>query len=145
MKKVSDDFKREIIIDHYENPINKTKTKKISSKYTKGHKDTPSCIDNIDTYVSIEGNKIKDVKFEGVACAISTSSTDIMASILKGKTIEEAKKIITEYLKMVTGEKKFDDEILGDLIVYNGIHKQFNRINCAKIGIEAILDAINKK
>ena len=53
-----------------------------------------SCIDDITVQSDIENGVIKDIRFNGVACTISTASTSVMTELLKGKTVEEAKKII---------------------------------------------------
>lgn len=138
------DIAQQTIIDHYENPRNKiSKAKAIKIKYIKGHNNLPSCIDNIDAYIKIENDKIIDLKFGGIGCAICTSSTDIMTIILKNKTIKDAKKIIDNYNKMILG-KKFDKTILHELFFYHNVYKQPNRIKCALVGIQAIENAIKK-
>ena len=80
-----------------------------------------------------ENNVIVDCKFDGVACTICTSSTDIMCELVKGKTINEAKKIIDEYFKMIY-EKPFDEEILEEAVVFKNTYKQAARIKCATLG-----------
>ena len=94
-------------------------------------------------YIKVLNNVIKDVKFSGVGCAISTSATDIMCNLLRNKTIDEAKKIISNYLSMID-KKPYDEELLGELYSYENVNRQANRINCAKIGINAILKALEK-
>jgi nitrogen fixation NifU-like protein len=138
------EIRRSIILDHYENPKNKVDEKKKMKGYLFANKDSPSCIDNLNAYVKLNKNKIEDIKFSGIGCAIATSSTDIMINLLKNKPIQQAKKIIEEYFKLVEN-KKSDKKALGDLYVFENIYKQINRIKCAKVGIEAILKAIEKK
>ena len=139
---IDTELAKQIIIDHYESPI--TKVKKIkNNNYIKGHNDSPSCIDNIDSYVWIKNNKIKDVKFSGIGCAICTSSTDLLALEIIGKSLSTAKKIIDNYLNMIY-DKKVDPKLLGKLIIYKNVNKQANRIKCAVTGIQAIQKAINK-
>ncbi len=138
------DLAQQTIIDHYENPRNKiSKAKGMKNKYVRGHNDLPSCIDNIDAYIKIKNNRILDLKFSGIGCAICTSSTDIMTSILKNKTIKKAKEIIDNYNKMILG-KKFNKMILHELFFYRNVHKQPNRVKCALVGIQAIENAIKK-
>ncbi len=133
---------KEMIIDHYESPV--TKVKKIkNNKYIIGHNDSPSCIDNINGYVWIENNRIKDVKFSGIGCAICTSSTDLLALEIIGKSLSKAKQIISNYLNMIYG-KKVNKKLLGKLVIYQNVNKQANRIKCAITGIQAIQKAINK-
>ena len=138
------DLAQQTIIDHYENPRNKiSKSKAIKIKYVNGHSDSPSCIDNIDAYIQIKNQRILDLKFSGIGCAICTSSTDIMTIILKNKTTKKAKEIIDNYNKMILG-KKFDKTTLHELFFYRNVYKQSNRIKCALVGIQAIKNAIEK-
>ena len=138
------DLAQQTIIDHYENPRNKiSKSKAIKIKYVNGHSDSPSCIDNIDAYIQIKNQRILDLKFSGIGCAICTSSTDIMTIILKNKTTKKAKEIIDNYNKMILG-KKFDKSTLHELFFYRNVYKQPNRIKCALVGIQAIKNAIEK-
>ena len=137
---------RSIILDHYENPkhhlANEETAKKLKG-YVECNIASASCIDNLTAYIKVVNNKIKDVKFSGIGCAISTSSTDIMCNLLVGKTISEAKKIINNYLGMID-KKPYDEELLDELYSYENVNRQANRINCAKIGINAILKALEK-
>lgn len=133
---------REIIMDHYEYPRNKQL--KNGKNYIKVNLDSESCIDNIDLEVLVEDGIIKDICFDGVACTISTASTSIMSEMLKGKTIEEANKIINNYLNMLYG-KEFDEELLGEAVAFINTSKQANRIKCATMSWNGIRDIINKK
>ncbi|MDR2636513.1 MAG: SUF system NifU family Fe-S cluster assembly protein [Mycoplasmataceae bacterium] len=137
------DIRRQIIIDHYENPQNRIKNKTQIKDYKKSNSSSPSCIDNINAYVKVDKNIVIDIKFDGLGCAIATSSTDIMSQLIKNKTIDEANKIIAEYLSMIDG-KKINKKKLSELVVFENVNKQMNRIRCAKVGIEAIQAAINK-
>ena len=75
----------------------------------------------------------EDIRFDGTACAIGTSSTTIMTQLVKGKTIAEAKKIEEEYYKMLDG-KPYNDEILKEAVAFQNVYKQPNRVHCASIG-----------
>ena len=124
-------MKRSIILEHYQNPKNKGLIE--DKTYIKVNMNNDSCIDEVNLMVKIEDGKIKDVRFDGEACAICTSSTSIMIDTLIGKTIEEAKNIINNFYNMID-EKKYDEEILEQANVYNDIYKQPNRKKCALLG-----------
>ena len=132
---------REIIMDHYEYPINKKL--KNDSRYTKINLDSESCIDNIDLEVLVEDGVIKDICFDGQACTISTSSTSIMSELLKDKSVDEANKIIENYLNMLYG-KEYDEELLGEAAAFVNTSKQANRIKCATLSWNGLKDIINK-
>jgi nitrogen fixation NifU-like protein len=138
------DLRREIIMDHYENPSTKVEDNtKFSKEYKSAYNDSPSCIDNLTAHVKIKSNKIIDIRFSGIGCAVATSSTDIMANYLIGKDLKTANKIITNYLGMLDGNK-YDKKLLQDLFVFENLNKQLNRIKCGKVGIQAIQMAISK-
>ncbi len=125
-------FLRQIIMDHYSEPQYKGLTKK--PKVYLIHQVSESCIDDIYLESIIEGNKIISARFDGVGCAISTASSDIMAQEIEGKIIKVGLEIIENYLAMVF-DKKYDEKKLNDLIAFINIAKQPNRIKCATIGV----------
>lgn len=137
-------MKRSIILEHYQNPKNKGLIK--DETYIKINMNNDSCIDEVNLMVKLEDGKIKDVRFDGEACAICTSSTSIMIDTLIGKTIEEAKDIINNFYNMID-EKEYNEEILEQANVYDDIYKQPNRKKCALLawwGMEKSLKEENK-
>ena len=134
MLTLTNDMMRSIIMDHYSNPTNKHEP--TSDKFEKIHMHSDNCIDDLNIFLLVENNIVKDACFEGVACTISTASTDIMCDLLKGKNIEEAKNIIKQYDNMIH-EQPFDEEVLEEAIVFINTSKQAARIRCATIGWNA--------
>lgn len=132
---MDDNLKREIIIDNYQNPLNKELID--DNSYLSVNQASESCIDNLDFMMKIENGVVKDIRFDGEACAISTSATSIMIRKLIGKSVEEVRNILTNYQNMIM-EKEYDKELLGELLVYDNISKQPNRIKCALLPMEAI-------
>ena len=131
---LSNDMMRSIIMDHSSNPTNKHLPK--GEGYEKVHMHSDNCIDDLDIYFKVVDNKIVDACFEGVACTISLSSTDIMCDLIKNKTSQEAKYMINQYFKMMH-EEDFDADVLEDAIVFINTSKQAARIRCATIGWNA--------
>lgn len=137
-------LKRSIILEHYQNPVNKGLTE--NDQYININMNNQSCIDEIDLMVKVEDGIIKDIKFDGEACAICTSSTSIMIDTLIGKTLKEVEKIYENFDKMID-EQEYDKEILKQAIVYEDIAKQPNRKKCALLpwwGIKKVVDKLNE-
>ena len=128
-------LKREIILDNYQDPMNRGLIE--DNTYIKVNTNSESCIDNLDFMMKIEDNKVVDIKFDGEACAISTSATSIMIRSLIGKSLEEVINILDNYRNMIN-EKEYDKDVLGELNVYDDICKQPNRKGCALIPVRAI-------
>ncbi|MBR1376218.1 MAG: SUF system NifU family Fe-S cluster assembly protein [Bacilli bacterium] len=135
-------LKREIILDHYQNPRNRGLVD--DKKYEISDMDNESCIDHVTVQAKVEENIIKDIHFDGEACAICTSSASIMSETLKGKNVEKANQIISNYYKMIDGEE-YDKDILEEANVYEDIAKQPNRKKCALLAWWGIGDIVTKE
>ena len=135
-------IKREIIMEHYQNPLHRHQIN--DDSYIKVNTSNQSCIDNLDIYLKLENNIIKDIAFNGEACAISISSTSIMIENLIGKTVEEATKFINNFDNMIN-EKEYDKEFLNDAIVYDTIYKQSSRKSCAFLPYRGLREALDKQ
>lgn len=128
-------FKRELILENFENPVGKGL--KNDSSYKKINQNNSSCIDNFDIELLLDGDIIKDIRFDGEACAIATSALSISISKLIGKTKEEALLIIENYENMIN-EEEYDENLLQELTAYEDIYKQPARKKCATLGILGI-------
>ena len=139
---MDNNIKREIILENYQNPKNKGLLN--DDSYLKTNMNNESCIDELNLEVKIENDIIKDIRFDGEACAICISSASIMTTTLIGKTVKEAETILENFLNMLD-EKPYDKEILEEAIVYDDIYKNPNRKKCALLswwGIEKILNLL---
>ena len=134
-------LRREIIVDNYQNPVNRKKID--DTGFVVDRIISDSCIDNITLYVKFKGDIIEDIYFDGEACAITTSATSIMIKKLIGKTISEANELMDNYYNMID-EKEYDEEMLGELNAYCEIYKQPNRKKCAIFPFEVLKKVINK-
>lgn len=139
---LTNDMMRQIIMDHYSNPTNKHQPE--NSEYQKIHMHSDNCIDDLDIFLKVKNDIVEDACFDGVACTISTASTDIMCDLLRGKTIKEAKYIIDQYHHMIH-EEPFDADVLEESIAFINTSKQAARIRCATIGWNAADEILKDK
>jgi len=133
-------LKRSIMLEHYQHPKNKGLIK--DDSYALINMNSESCIDEINLMVKLEDGIIVDVRFDGEACAICTSSTSIMIDTLIGKNLEEARFIVSNFENMIE-EKQYNKDLLEQANVYDEIYKQPNRKKCALLpwwGINKIID-----
>lgn len=132
---MDENLRREIILDNYQEPMNRGLIS--DDSYLKVNTSSESCIDNLDFMMKIEEGIVKDIRFDGEACAISTSATSIMIRSLIGKKVEDVKEILSNYQKMIN-EEEYNKEILEELNVYDTICRQPNRKNCALLPSVAV-------
>lgn len=129
---------RQVIMEHYKHPRNKGLL-----GYPHYHIKNPSCGDDITIEVKVENGIIKDIRQEGTGCAICCSSASVLTEVMKGKTVEEAKKLIEKYLTMLRGEEITDEDELEEAFVYQGVSKFPARIKCATISWKALEKLLN--
>lgn len=132
---------RQIIMDHYEYPRNHELSE--DEEYHQKHMASDSCIDDIYVQSKIKDGVVEDVRFDGVACTISTASTSIMSELLRGKTIQEARVIIDHYFNMID-QLDYDEDALEEAVAFQNVGRQANRIKCATIGWKAIKELIEE-
>lgn len=135
------DLKREIILDNYSHPFNRSSDG--VDGYIKINSNSESCIDNIDLYIKFNENKIEDIKFDGEACAISTASTSIMIKNMIGKSLDEVLNYIKNFEAMLN-EEEYEDVEFNEAVVFDETYKQGNRKTCVTLPYSGIRKAIEE-
>lgn len=93
----------------------------------------PLCGDHFMLYLNLDGDIIRDIGFQGSGCAISKASASMMTQIVKGKTIEEAKRMFSEFHKLVTGQANGNQADVGKLAAFSGVSEFPVRVKCATL------------
>jgi len=136
-----DSLYQEVILDHYKRPQHKG----LAATYdAQVHHVNPSCGDEITLNVTLDGDKVAAISWDGVGCSISQASVSILSDLLLGKTISEAEHILNNFTELMQskGTMVGDDEILEDAVAMAGVSKFPARIKCALLGWMAYKDAV---
>ena len=91
----------EIILDYYRHPRNKGQLEnpQISAKDS-----NPLCGDVLEIQMVLDGNDtVKDVKYNGQGCAISQASASMLTELVKGRSLDEVRKISKEDILSLIG------------------------------------------
>ncbi|OLZ08567.1 Fe-S cluster assembly sulfur transfer protein SufU [Sulfobacillus thermosulfidooxidans] len=132
-----DEIYRETILDHNQSPRNY------------GHLDhptkvvgllNPTCGDQIQLELLLQDGKIQDIRFSGQGCSISMASASMMTEAIKGKTIEEALALTSNFKNFVTGGTS--QIPLGDLEALHGVSQFPSRVKCATLAHNAFEKAM---
>ena len=99
------------------------------------HGHNPSCGDDITLEIKKDGDIITDLAFTGHGCAISQASTSIMIDLLKGKTVEQATKLISIFIRMIKRENVSEEELneLEEAQALKNISNMPARVKCAEL------------
>jgi nitrogen fixation protein NifU and related proteins len=122
---------QEVILDHSKRPRNVGTLE--SGLQAAGH--NPLCGDKLIVYVDVEDGVVRDVRFKGEGCAISTASASLMTEAVRGRTPGEAREIFKRFHGAVTGPPDTDVDIegLGKLAVLTGVRRYPMRVKCASL------------
>ena len=99
----------------------------------------PSCGDEIQLKLKLDGDTIADGAFVGDGCAISQASTDIMLGMIVGKSREEALRLGDLFLRMIRGEAS------GEEIALRDVSHMPARVKCAMLGWRTLREALGEK
>ena len=133
------DLYQEVIVDHYKRPRNFGLLDEPASR-AQGY--NPLCGDQVTVCVRETDDRVAEVTFEGVGCAISTASASLMTEAVKGKTTEEAQKIFEDFHRVLIGEAEVGDVDLGKLEALSGVREFPVRIKCATLAWHAFRAAL---
>ena len=131
----------EMVTDHAKNPRHRGKSDPCDCI---GTGNNPLCGDKIVVTVSLDGDTINEVKFDGEGCAISTASADLMAEVLAGKTTQDARALFEGFHAMVTEDGDADDPgVPRKLAVFSGVKEFPMRVKCATLAWHTVIAAID--
>jgi nitrogen fixation NifU-like protein len=122
-----DELYREVILEHYKSPRNRGRIAD-PDVATRGH--NPLCGDEVEVSLDIDNGVVRDVQFIGRGCSISQASASMMTEAVKGKTIEDTRRLVDRFKLMMRGETT-DDVDLGEVDALQGVRKYPVRVKCA--------------
>ncbi len=132
---------QELILEHSKAPRNHREPATVNRK-AEGY--NPLCGDRFTVYLDVEGDRIRDIGFQGAGCAISRASASMMTQSVKGKTRAEAAKLFGQFHSLVSGHggSKADLSELGKLTVFSGISEFPARVKCATLAWHTLQTAL---
>lgn len=136
-----DELYQQVILDHCKSPRN---FHALEGANRKGEGFNPLCGDNYTVFVRMDGDTVQEAAFQGSGCCISKASASLMTAAVKGKTKAEVKTLFDKVHDMVTTGNA-DEEGLGKLAVFAGVHKFPARVKCAILSWHAVLAAVEGK
>ena len=136
-----EDIYTELIAEHNQAKENRRQLEHATIK-ERGH--NPSCGDEITLELEVADNKIVDAAFSGAGCAISQASTDMMIELMRGKTLDEARRLAELFIGMIKGEVTDDDELaeLDEAAALKNISTMPARVKCATLAWHTLDTAI---
>ena len=139
---------QDIILEHGKSPRNLGKCEGHSHE-AKGY--NPLCGDKVHVYLKLDnGKKVENLTFEGDGCAISLASASIMTELVKGKSFDETKEIMSAFLNMIKKSSEIQSNHLDDdqktkLMSLSGVKQFPMRVKCATLSWHTLVSAMKGK
>lgn len=132
---------QEIILDNYKRPSHKGLHAPFDIEV---HHVNPTCGDEITFRLSLDGDQISKLSWDGLGCSISQASTSVMTTLVDSKSLEEVAAMEEAFLALMQGKGSVepDEELLEDAVAFSGVAKYPARVKCALLGWMALKDAI---
>jgi nitrogen fixation NifU-like protein len=125
------DLYRDIIVDHNRQPRNFGKIEAADAE-ADGH--NPLCGDKLTVYLTMSGDRVGDVKFDGSGCAISIASASLLTEAVRGKSVEEIAALFGEIHDVLTHhDAPVNLASLGKLAALTGVREFPARVKCATL------------
>src|SRR6185436_20189001 len=127
---------QEVILDHNRKPRN---FREIENADRKIDGRNPLCGDQVTVWLKLDGDRVEDVSFKGTGCAISKSSASLMTAAIKGKTVDETRRLFDRFHDMITGKMTEQQRgEMGSLAALGGVSKFPLRVKCASLAWHAM-------
>ena len=138
-----DQLYTELILEHNQDKRNKHELSEFTNSE---HGHNPSCGDDLTLQLNVVDGIIKDAAYTGYGCAISQASASMMIDIIKGKSIEEALRLVEIYLCMIKKEITDENELeeLEDAMALQNISNMPARVKCAVLAWHTLKEALKK-
>jgi nitrogen fixation NifU-like protein len=132
-----------VILDHNKTPRNYGRLDGAAARHAKGH--NPLCGDQVTVWLELEGDVVKEVRFEGQGCAISRASASLMTVAVKGHLKDDVLRLFGAFHSLVTGVKSAETEALpARLQVFANVAQFPIRVKCASLAWHTMKKAMDE-
>lgn len=139
------DLYQELILDHSRSPRNRGE---LPGATHEADGFNPLCGDKIKIYLAVEDGVVRDARFQGSGCAISTASASLLTEAVKGKTVEETEGLFQRMHELLTGARNGGEMVapdLGKLQVFSGVREFPARVKCATLSWHTLRAALDRQ
>lgn len=131
-----------VILDHNKAPRNYGRIE----GGRRAHGLNPFCGDEVTVWIDLDGDVVRDVRFEGQGCAISRASASLMTTAVKGRTRDEVVAMHEQFHSLVTGKpgNAGEQELPRKLKVFENVAQYPVRVKCASLAWHVLKEALKE-
>jgi len=131
-------FYEQTVLEHGRRPRNR----RVIEAGFRSERHNPLCGDRITVYVQVEHDLVRDVSFEGSACAITIAAASLMTESVKDRATGHADAMAERFQRMLTTPSEGPFADLGPLTALTGVRQFPMRVKCALLPWQALQAAV---
>lgn len=137
------DLYQEIVLDHNRHPRHRGR---LEHPTHQADGDNPLCGDRVhlDLDVGADG-VVRDVRFDGEGCAISTASASMLTDAVRGRQVAEVQALAQRFRMLLTSADPPEPADLGELEAMLGVRAYPMRVKCATLAWHTLLQALAER
>lgn len=136
----TDQLYQRLVLDHGRHPRNQGP---LSGATHQAHGDNPFCGDRWLVSLVVDGGRVREARFEGAGCAISTAAASMMTEAIRGRTREEVGRLERAFEGLLSADADGSRVDLGDLVAFAGVGRYPVRVKCARLPWQTLLAALS--
>jgi nitrogen fixation NifU-like protein len=136
------DLYRALVLDHGKRPRN---VGRLAHATHGADGANPLCGDTLHVELTLAGDVLEALRFEGESCVLATASASLMTERLTGATRSEARRLIGEMEVLCARgvrPRPADGDALGDLQAFADVHRHPVRVGCATLAWHTLRTAL---
>jgi nitrogen fixation protein NifU and related proteins len=137
-----DELYREVVMDHHRHPRGREEIDRVDAT---AHGFNPVCGDDVVLNVAVEKDTVDAVQVRGRGCAICTASGSMLAELLPGRTVAEARSTAAAFRSVMHGAEAPPGIEMGDLPALEGVRHFAVRVKCAMLPWVTLEEALHAR
>ncbi len=139
MSELADLYQR-VVIEHNRSPRHYNKLDPCTHHAT-GY--NPLCGDEVELYLRMDGNRVREAGFQGESCAIATASASMLTEAVRGLDAEAIRELARAVSRLIRDGDPGADEWPADLDVLGVVSRFPGRSKCAELPWKALTTALD--
>lgn len=133
------DLYQQLVLEHKRSPRN---FGSLDAPTHEARGRNPQCGDDVRVQLQVDGDTLREIRFDGRGCAICIASASMMSEAVRGHPVAEASALQQRFRAVLTGQTEPEEADLGKLVSLAAVRRYPSRIKCALLGWHALMHAL---
>jgi nitrogen fixation NifU-like protein len=133
------DLYQQLVLEHKRSPRN---FGSLAQPTHEARGRNPQCGDDVRVQLQVDGDTLREIRFDGRGCAICIASASMMSEAVRGQPVADASALQQRFRAVITGQLEPEEADLGKLVSLAAVRRYPSRVKCALLGWHALMHAL---